>query len=39
MADRLEEQMYREPPLPPKWQWLCIVVIIVGYVLLWFLWR
>jgi hypothetical protein len=40
MADRIEEKMYPRPPLPPPmWQWLCIVVIIVGYVFIWFLWR
>jgi hypothetical protein len=40
MADCLEEQMYTRPPLPPPlWQWLCIVVIIVGVVFVWLLRR
>jgi hypothetical protein len=40
MADRTEEQMTTRPPLPPPLrQWLCVIVIMLGVVAVWFLWR
>jgi hypothetical protein len=42
MTDRTRDPHHDDPrpPLPPpRWQWLCIVAVRIGVIVVWFLWR